>query len=97
MDSTNRRSSVAKTALALAAAALVLCSCATTDEGGTPEDKGFLGLGESTQSAKNHSWIVDSPHSAALEPDNWLDYAAYYLGEVALAPFRLVGIILDGA
>ena len=63
------------------------------------EGKTFLGIPvhESTAPAKNHSWIQDSPPSAAIEPHNWLAYSAYYLGEILLAPIRIVQMIFDGA
>lgn len=89
-------------------AGLLLAGCATTGEDGggdlsgtspTLEEGGggFLGLGSATPPAHDTEWIRHSPHSSALEPRNWLDYSAYYLGEIALAPIRIVQMILDGA
>lgn len=94
MSSSKSRSSFVRCLLVLSACGLLLCSCATT-EGSS--DEGGLFKGDDTTLAENHSYIQDSPHSAALEPQNWLSYSAYYLGEIALAPFRIIQMIIDGA
>jgi hypothetical protein len=76
--------------LALVVVPLLLCSCTTTEQDVMGKDDAAA-----QQLSQNRSWIVDSPPSTALDPANWLDYSAYWLGEIVLAPFRLFQLVVD--
>lgn len=66
-------------------------------QGGSGSSGGLSGQPTDPLQRESTAWIKDSPDSAALDPKNWLDYSAFYLGEIVLAPFRLIQLIIDGA
>ena len=74
--------------LLLAVLPLLICSCETTEQD-------VMGKDDATDAhlAQNRSWIVDSPPSSALDPANFIDYSAYWLGEILLAPVRMVEVM----